>query len=60
MNKCVTVEDMLESAVYARTHVIYTQQAEELDKTQNELKNAKIEIEKKDRIIKDLESKLKK
>ena len=67
MNKCVTVEDMLESAVYARAHVIYTQQAEELEKTQNEfnnteieLENAKTEIEKKDKIIKDLKNKLKK
>ena len=67
MNKCVTVEDMLESAIYARAHVIYTQQAEELEKTQNELnnteielENAKIEIEEKDRIIKDLKNKLKK
>ena len=67
MNKCVTVEDMLESAIYARAHVIYTQQAEELEKTQNELnnteielENAKTEIKKKDRIIKDLKNKLKK
>ena len=59
MNKCVTVEDMLESAIYARAHVIYTQQAEELNKTKIELKDAKKEIIKKDKIIEELKNKLK-